>query len=76
MDKRLKELGAMMMVGDGVIGLATPERHCRLWKVGPEPCQRLMEQFAERPGLTRAFCAAEVALGLWLAVQQQPRPTQ
>jgi hypothetical protein len=78
MNKRLKELGAMMMVGDGVLGMATPERHCRLWQVGPEPWQQLVEQFAERPGLTRLLGAAEVALGLWLAAHQksgrQPSP--
>ena len=68
--RRITELLAMVLVGDGVIALAAPRRHSRLWKLGPEGYRRAMEAFAERPYLTRLLAAAEIGLGLWLALRQ------
>lgn len=70
MDKRFKELLAILMVGDGVIGLAAPRRHSLLWRFGPEGYRRLMAAFAERPILVRLLSAASVGAGLWLALRQ------
>lgn len=68
--KRVMETVAMLLVGDGVIALVAPRRHSYLWEFGPEGYRRAMEAFAQRPGLTRLLAAAEVGLGLWLALRQ------
>lgn len=68
--RNIAELVAMLMIGDGVIGLAAPRQHSLLWGFGPEGYKQLMESFAERPALVRALAAAEIAGGLWLALRQ------
>jgi hypothetical protein len=60
----------MLIIEDGVVGLAAPKRHTFLWRFGPEGSRRAMEAFAERPTLTSLPAAAEVAFGLWLALRQ------
>lgn len=70
--RRLKELVAIVVIGDGVVGLVAPRRHSLLWELGPEWYRRAMETLAGRPGLVRALAAAEVVGGLWLALRQYP----
>ncbi len=70
--RRLLELGAMLAIGDGVIALVAPRRHSLLWRFGPEGYKELMEGFAERPNLVRLLAAAEIGIGLWLALRQYP----
>ncbi len=70
MGRQLKEFLAILMVGDGVIGLAAPRRHSLLWKFGPESYKRIMADFAKRPVLVRLVSAASVVAGLWLALSQ------
>jgi hypothetical protein len=72
MDRRLKECAGMALVGDGAIGLLMPERHCRLWEVGPEPCRNMIEWFVKHPAVTRVLAAVEMGLGLWVASHQTP----
>lgn len=70
MDKQFKELLAIAIIGDGVVGLVAPQRHSLLWRFGPEGYKRTMEGFAERPVLVRLLSAASVGAGLWLALSQ------
>lgn len=70
--RRLKELGAIALIGDGVVGLVAPRRHSLLWDFGPRWYRRTLEQLAVRPGLVRGLAAAEVLGGLALAVRQYP----
>lgn len=35
--KRLREIIAIILIGDGVVGLLDPKRHVGLWRRGPEP---------------------------------------
>ena len=70
--RRLIELAAIMAIGEGVVALLAPKRYSLLWRFGPESYRRLMTQFAERPALVRLFAAAEVGIGLWLALRQLP----
>ena len=65
--QRLLEGAAMMMIGDGLLGLVEPRRHCLLWKAGPAWWERTVEPFVEHPNMTRVLGAAELALGVWLA---------
>jgi hypothetical protein len=73
MNTRLQDLLALMTIGDGVLALARPREHCLVWLRGPETWERMVEWFADRPNLTRAVGAAEVAFGLWWAFQQTPQ---
>ncbi len=70
--QRLKDLAAMALIGDGVVGFLTPQQHCRLWEFGPKPCRDLVETFARRPNLTQLLAATEVGLGAWLAMNRAP----
>ena len=63
----MKDLFAMVLIGDGALSFARPKRHVWLWQFGPEGYREAMEKFAENPGFTRAVAAAEIGLGLWLA---------
>ncbi|MGB3681915.1 MAG: hypothetical protein WA990_05460 [Rubrobacteraceae bacterium] len=76
MGRRIKELGAIVVIGDGVVGLVAPRRHSLLWKFGPEGYQEALRWFAGRPVLVRFLAAADVAaelgLGLMLALKQYP----
>lgn len=67
-----KESLAMLMVGDALVTLLDPERHCRLWMKGPEGWRRFIQTFVEHPGLTRGLALAELGVGVWLAEKQKP----
>lgn len=62
----------MLMVGDGVLSLINPRRHCLLWKIGPAVWRNLADEFAEHPQVTRGIGIASVAAGVWLASEQKP----
>lgn len=68
--KRLKEVVAIGMIGEGIIGLMSPQPYMRLWKFGPKPYQNFMEELIEHKDLTRLLCGVEAGLGLWLALRQ------
>ena len=69
--KRILELAAIMLVGDGVLAAVGPTRHAKLWRSGPRGWRRMMEPFVRRPELTRLLGAAEVVVGLTLASRQR-----
>lgn len=68
--RNLAELIAILAIGDGVVGFFAPRRHVLLWKFGPDGYRRVMESFAERPVLVRLLAAAEVGIGLRIALRQ------
>jgi hypothetical protein len=72
MKKRLLELFGLMLVGDGLLALLAPNRHCRLWKVGPQGLRDLVDEFAEHPAVTRWVGVAEAFAGVALAKSQLP----
>ena len=72
---RIREIGAIILIGDGVVALTQPRRHTRLWRSGPRPYQQAMQTFIERPGITRALSLAQIAFGLWLAGRQRDEPS-
>lgn len=73
LSQRLKEVLAIMLVGDGLIAAIAPRRLSRLWQFGPRPYRNFMERFIQRPGMTRMLSMSQVAAGLWLALRQLPR---
>lgn len=70
--RRVVELGALLIIGDGVMGLIKPRWHSLLWHFGPELVRSTSEELAEHPQTARALYAAEVALGILLASRQTP----
>ncbi|MGE0128571.1 MAG: hypothetical protein AB7U82_10870 [Blastocatellales bacterium] len=71
--KRFKEIAAMMMIGEGIIGALTPRRHMRLWDFGPKKYRNFIKASAKRPNLIRIAAAAEAGLGVWWALRQASR---
>jgi hypothetical protein len=70
--RRLIQLVALIMIGDGVTGLFKPRRHSLLWDVGPAPLRTMMEMLAANPAKAQLLYAAEIWLGTWLAARQTP----
>jgi hypothetical protein len=67
-----KESFAMMMIGEALVTLVDPQRHCRLWMKGPEKWRQFINLFVQHPGITRGLALGELGLGLWLAEKQAP----
>lgn len=72
MNKRLLDLAGMLLVGDGLLTLIDPKRHCLLWEVGPRPCRDLADAFVEHPTMSRFVGVAEILAGILLAEAQKP----
>ena len=68
--KRKQHFMAMVLIGDGVMALVHPVRDAQAWKKGPKPWRNLMHFLSEHPSLTRAIGVAQVATGIWWAIQQ------
>lgn len=66
---RLKDVAAMLLVGDAVLAFAMPEKRVRLWHTGPDWWEKLVTPLRERPNLVRLLSVAEAGAGLWLAVR-------
>lgn len=60
-----KNVLAIGLIGDGVVGLIWPKHQLQLWKAGPRPYQHLTQAAMDRPILVRLTAAAELAAGLW-----------
>ncbi len=65
---RLKDFGAMLLIGDGMMGLMRPRRYTNEWKVGPPAGRSLMQFLNEQPNLTRVLGAMEGVSGVMLAM--------
>lgn len=70
--RRIIQLAALVMVGDGVVGFFKPRWHSLLWNMGPRPYRKLMKEFATHPERARWLYAAEIVAGTWLATRQTP----
>ena len=71
--RRFKEIAAIMMIGEGIIGALIPRRHVRLWDFGPKRYRKFIKASAKRPNLVRIASAAEAGLGIWWALRQASR---
>jgi hypothetical protein len=69
-NEQVNEVVAMLMIGDCVLGALAPERHVRLWKIGPPRLRQALEGLAHRPNLTRMISIGGLALGIWWALRQ------
>ena len=70
--RRLIQLVALTMIGDGVSGLLKPRWHSLLWNVGPDSFQLAMDELAKNPAKARLLYAAEILVGTWLSTRLTP----
>lgn len=70
--KRLAELTALMVVGDGVLTAVEPKRHVQLWNCGPKWYRKAADGFARHPKTTRMLGVAAAVAGVCWASRQQP----
>jgi hypothetical protein len=69
MNARWKDLVAMILIGDGVLGLIEPRRHSAVWECGPASYKEFARKLEANPGLARGIGVAFVGFGLWLALK-------
>ena len=72
---RWKHFTAMVLIGDGVMALIHPQKDALAWKGGPDAWKKLMHALHERPNLTRAIGAAQIAGAVYWALQQEKGST-
>ncbi len=65
--RRAIELVALMLIGEGIMGLLKPRGYSRLWRLGPALLRSTMEDLAEHPNIARSIYAVEAAIGIALA---------
>ena len=64
-ERRLVDLTAVAMIGDGVLAVLLPAEHMKTWICGPQWSRDLVNYFAQRPGLTRTVGAMEICAAVW-----------
>ncbi len=70
--QRWKHFAAMVLIGDGVMALTRPRQDAAVWATGgPLSWRRLMRRLEDRPMLTRAIGAAQIAAGICWALYQE-----
>ncbi|HVG26850.1 MAG TPA: hypothetical protein VM865_04535 [Acidobacteriaceae bacterium] len=71
MPTRFKHFAAMILIGDGVMALVRPQQDALAWKKGPKPWRDLMHALHQRPAVTRVIGIAQIAGGIYWAIQQE-----
>jgi len=63
---------AIMMIGDGVLGMADLKNHCAIRLRGPGPWERTLAWLIKHPKTARIIALAEAAAGVWWSLQLRP----
>ena len=67
--RRLMQLGALLLIADGISGIVMPRRRSLAWHVGPEIVKAATEEIADHPKTARLINAGKVAVGVMLLSQ-------
>ena len=70
---RVREMAAVFMLGDGLLGLLQPQRHIDLWREDALGAEQTVAPFVGKPGRRRLYALAQIGAGLWLASRQRPQ---
>lgn len=70
--RRLIQLGALFLIGDGIMGLLKPRWHSLLWHFGPQLAKAATEELATHPKTARVIYLAEAVAGVAIAAAQTP----
>jgi hypothetical protein len=68
--KRIKELVAAGIIGDGAQNFIAPRNHALLWLAGPEGLRKALLWFAENPRYARLIGIVQIGFGIWLSLRQ------
>jgi len=68
--RRVIRVGALILIGDGIMGLIKPRWHSLFWHFGPQLAKAVTEELADHPKAARAFYLAEAAAGIAIASLQ------
>lgn len=68
--RRLIQLGALFLIGDGLMGILMPRRRSLLWQVGPPLAKAVTEEIADHPRTARTVNLAKAAIGLVLITRR------
>jgi hypothetical protein len=68
--KRLKDLFAAFVLGNGILDLIAPRQRLLLWMFGPEDLRKAFLGFADHPTAYRLRGVARVGISIWLALRQ------
>jgi hypothetical protein len=64
--RRLIQIGALLLIVDGITGIVMPRRRSLIWHAGPELVKAATEEIADHPKTARAINVGKVALGVAL----------
>ncbi len=70
--RRVVQAAALLLIGNGIMGLIKPRWRSLLWHFGPEIARAATEELADHPTTARSIYAAEAALGLLIATRHAP----
>jgi hypothetical protein len=65
--KRIKDIAAMLLIGDSAMTLIGARERVLVWRFGPQGLRESTSWQADHPGLMRPEGAASIALGALLA---------
>ena len=72
--KRIEDIVAMLLIGDGALTLIGARERALVWRFGPEGLRKSTSWQADHPGFMRLEGAASIALGALLAWRQYREP--
>lgn len=72
--KRVKDIVAMVLIGDGALTLIAARERALVWRFGPEALRRSTAWQADHPLFMRLEGAASIVLGVLLAWRQYREP--
>ena len=72
--KRIKDIVAMLLIGDGALTLIAARNRALVWRFGPEGLRRSASWQADHPLLMHLEGAASMGLGVLLAWRQYREP--
>jgi hypothetical protein len=74
--RRVKDLVALLLIGDGALTILSPRDRALLWRFGPERFRKSTGWQADHPFYMRLEGIASIALGVWLALRQYREPSR
>jgi hypothetical protein len=74
--KRIKDIVAMLLIGDGALTLIGARNRALVWRFGPEGLRNSASWQADHPLLMRLEGAASIGLGVLVAWWQYREPPQ
>ena len=65
----LVQLGGLLLIANGVMGLVRPRWHTLPWRAGPQLALALTDELADSPKIARPVYLAQAALGVALVAR-------